>query len=162
MPDPARRALFRGQLQHQAAKRPPWALTEPAFLDACTRCHACIEQCPEHVLSTGSGGFPVFDPLRGECSFCGACAQACAPHALDTTQVQPPWHWVAQVRDGECLSQRGVVCRSCQDACGEQAIRFELAMGGNATPSMDHDRCTGCGACIATCPTLAIELYQPD
>ena len=157
-PDLSRRALLRGRVHVEPTLRPPWALDEPAFLQACTRCRACIDACPEHVLSLGDGGFPAFEPIRGECTFCGRCATACEPGALQCQAGVTPWQIAALVSDGDCLAQRGVICLSCQDACGERAISFPLTAGRVATPKIDTDRCTGCGACVSTCPTTAISL----
>lgn len=106
----------------------------------------------------GSGGYPAFDPLRGECTFCGDCANACATKALDRQAIRPPWDWVADVNDESCLARHGVVCASCQDGCGERAIRFQPALGTVPVPIIDTMRCTGCGACVGLCPTQAIAL----
>lgn len=157
-PDPARRALLRGKIQPPVVIRPPWAWAEPEFLDACSRCNDCIERCPEHVLVSGPGGYPQFDPSRGECTFCGDCADACSAKALDRQAVSPPWHWIADISNDSCLTHHGVICASCQDGCGERAIRFQPALGAVPMPIIDATRCTGCGACVGSCPTQAISL----
>jgi ferredoxin-type protein NapF len=59
-----------------------------------------------------------------------------------------------------CLARAGVVCQSCGDACPEQAIRFTLRRGGPPLPSLDENRCTGCGACVPVCPVGAISLAE--
>jgi ferredoxin-type protein NapF len=157
-PDRSRRALFFGQSAAEPMLRPPWALTEPDFLDTCTGCGACVERCPEQVLVRAAAGYPVFDPRLGECTFCGECAQACTPRALDRTTVAEPWHRLAVVGDA-CLPRHGVVCSSCRDACPEQAIRFPLATA-LPVPSIDAECCTGCGACVSVCPVDAIVLHS--
>lgn len=155
LPSPSRRAFLRGRVRPQRALRPPWALAEDAFTAACTTCHACLAACPEGVLARGSGGYPVFDPARGECTFCGDCEQACEPRALNRAGADGPWTLVARVGDG-CLTLQGVVCQSCREACGDDAITF--APGTLSAPRIDSARCTGCGACVGTCPTAAISL----
>jgi ferredoxin-type protein NapF len=59
-----------------------------------------------------------------------------------------------------CLAHVGVVCEACGDACPERAIRFSLRHGGPPLPSLDEDRCTGCGACVPICPIGAISLPE--
>jgi ferredoxin-type protein NapF len=59
-----------------------------------------------------------------------------------------------------CLARIGVVCEACGDACPECAIRFALRRGGPPLPSLDQDRCTGCGACVPICPVGAISLTE--
>lgn len=155
-PDSGRRGLLFGRSAAVAPLRPPWTLDEPAFLDACTGCGACVERCPERVLATGAGRHPVFDPRAGECTFCGACAAGCPTGAIDRSRHA----WSLRAMAGEaCLPRRGVVCSSCRDACPEQAIRFPLATS-LPVPDVDPARCTGCGACVAPCPVQAMGLAR--
>ncbi|NLB59172.1 MAG: ferredoxin-type protein NapF [Gammaproteobacteria bacterium] len=157
LPSPSRRAFLRGRVRAERALRPPWALPEEAFTATCTACRACVDACPETVLVRGSGGYPVFNPALGECTFCGRCETACTPRALDRARAQAPWTLVARVAQG-CLPLQGVVCRSCRDACGEDAITFPP--GARTAPRSDSARCTGCGACVGTCPVSAITLQH--
>jgi ferredoxin-type protein NapF len=158
-PDSSRRALLTGRPQSDAPLRPPWALAENEFLEACTRCGACLEHCPGHVLVRGAGGFPEFDPRRGECTFCGDCVRVCEPRALDRELATLPWVHRAVVGDA-CFARRGIVCSSCRDACPERAIAFDPARPV-PTPVIDTEQCSGCGACIGVCPASAIDLRSP-
>lgn len=153
--DAQRRALLRGAGVTTRVQRPPWALAEARFIDACTRCGDCVGACPEQILRIGDGGYPRVDRHAGECTFCGDCVRACTAQALDA-RLDPPWDWRAVIHE-TCLRNTGVVCESCRDICAHTAIRFGLA-AHNAAPHIDHDRCTGCNACIAVCPGSAIGL----
>ena len=117
-----------------------------------------MHECPEDVLAPDSSGRPVFDPTRGECTFCNACAEICPSDALTMSRVDD-WPWRAQASD-DCLSVNGVACRTCQDNCDTGAIRFRLMTGGRASATIDHETCSGCGACVSTCPVGAIELVR--
>jgi ferredoxin-type protein NapF len=64
---------------------------------------------------------------------------------------------IAAISD-ECLARAGVYCMICRDACAEQAVRFRPRVGGAFLPEVIKDLCSGCGACIALCPTRAVTL----
>ncbi|MBF6022471.1 ferredoxin-type protein NapF [Lysobacter niastensis] len=155
----SRRAFLFGRQAAKQPLRPPWALDESDFLDRCTDCGACVARCPEHVLTRGEGGYPVFDPHLGECTFCGECELACEPAALSREADAAPWELLAEAGDA-CLPRHGVVCSSCRDVCPEQAITF-LVMTAVPAPAVDAARCTGCGACVGICPVAAISLHHP-
>ena len=94
MIDPRRRLFLRGRLSEAAAprpigpQRPPWALDEARFAERCTRCHACVSECPRQVLAVGDGGFPHMHFQHQGCDLCGACASACQPRALDRAAAE--------------------------------------------------------------------------
>jgi len=154
-----RRGFFRGRPRPQAQIRPPWAQPEGAFIDACTRCDECLKACPQGIVISGDGGFPSIDFSRGECTFCGDCVNTCQPHALDRRDGAPPWDYRATIAP-TCLPQQGVECRICGDFCESRAIRFTPRLGGVPLPSIDPVRCTGCGACVAPCPSQAIRIVD--
>jgi len=152
-----RQFLRMGLKDRSTPLRPPWALNEASFLDVCTRCGDCISQCPEHVLvPETAGGYPRIEFTRGECTFCRSCVDACPTPALNGTLVYP---WMAKAHIGEkCLATQHVVCRTCGEQCEAGVIKFTPALGGVFLPSIDLDACTGCGGCVASCPTQAIEV----
>jgi len=157
-PKLSRRQVLRLDLNNRSAPlRPPWAIDEASFLDACTRCGDCIDQCPEHILlPETAGGYPRVDFSRGECTFCKRCVDSCPSNALNRNVAQI---WIVKARIGEeCLAMKHVVCRSCGEQCEVEAILFTPALGGVSRPSVDLEACTGCGACVAPCPTQAIEV----
>ncbi|RMH45050.1 MAG: ferredoxin-type protein NapF [Gammaproteobacteria bacterium] len=158
----ARRRLFRMSWQTQCSRgvtpmRPPWSLPEAQFIEACHRCHACIEACPEGVIVSGDGGFPEVRFDRGGCTFCGMCAQACPSGAIDRQKQATPWHLVASISQ-DCLAKTGVACESCRDVCDVRAIRFTPKLGGWPVPHVDTEACNGCGFCVSVCPVNAVAM----
>ena len=154
----SRRNFLRGKFSARpAALRPPWALSEQDFLHACTRCGACTPACPTGIIHNGDSGYPAIDFGKGECTFCSACVTACPSGALKRRENQAPWLIRARISE-HCLALQRVECRICEDLCEPRAIRFSPQLGGAPTPVINTERCTGCGACIASCPPHAIRV----
>lgn len=157
--DISRRLFLRGRPGAVARQvRLPWALDDTVFTERCTRCGDCLRACPEQIIVQGDGGFPQVDFSRGGCTFCGDCVAACPLPLFDRDSL--PWHAHAVIST-ECLTHQQVFCQNCKDACGENAIRFQFGRHGISHPQIVTDACTGCGACVAPCPSAAIHI-EPD
>ena len=113
-----RMQFLRGDFKAEVVFRPPWAVEESLFTDACDRCDKCIKACPANILKRGTAGFPEVEFSKGGCDFCQACVDICPTQALliKESNQQRPWNQVATFKD-DCLSENGVVCRSCGDVC---------------------------------------------
>lgn len=161
--DPSRRFFLRGKLTtppQARPPRPPWSGESDAlFVQKCTRCLACVDVCPTSVLVVGDGGFPEVSFQSNGCDECGKCVEACKPQALKRS-TDAPWSWRAHMGTA-CLAQKQVECRVCGEFCDHQAIRFKPQLGGIATPEVQMASCTGCGHCVSTCPTHAIQMKTP-
>ena len=161
-----RRDLLRGRFASSPdGIRPPGAIDEQEFRLSCSRCNDCTNACPNQIIKADHDGRPVLDFSQAECVFCGDCERACSTGALKTSNERP-WQVVANIQQN-CLSLNGVACRSCADHCEEQAITFKLMIGGRSQPLLHEDHCTGCGACVSSCPTKSINMVhrpniQPD
>ncbi|WP_117234211.1 ferredoxin-type protein NapF [Vibrio maerlii] len=156
MLDVSKRRLFSRKKVDESALRLPWLKGTQEFIDGCTRCQKCIEACETQIIKNGDGGFPTVDFSKNECTFCYQCAEAC-PEALFLPQDAAPWSAKANITDA-CLAKNNVECRSCGDMCDTMAIKFQLRVGSSALPKIELDDCTGCGACVAPCPTNAIQV----
>lgn len=154
---PNRRAFLRGRFDEVELLRPPGALTLASFVETCTRCGDCAASCPQAIITADEDGFPMVDLNSRECTFCGECAEVCQPAAILREHA---WPYRASVGEN-CLSLQGVTCRSCEDHCDESAIRFRLMTGGRSAPLVNPETCTGCGACVAPCPSDAITVERP-
>ena len=153
--NPSRRQLLRGQflqsLHSENAKiqgintiRPPWSINESNFTDKCTRCGDCILVCETQIIVKGDGGFPEIQFDKGECTFCQKCVLVCEQPIFRSLEEEP---WAHKVEiTTQCLTENRVECRSCQDSCPMNAIRFRLQLGGVAKPILDLESCNGCGA----------------
>lgn len=159
----ARRRFFAVQAGPQPnVLRPPWAKVEREFLNICDRGGDCVRACPTGVLAFGGGGHPIVQFTDGECTFCGLCVDACPTGALARdTQSVAPWTLVPRISPA-CVAFKKVECRICAEACDAKAIRFQLQAGSVAVPVVDGTQCSGCGACVAPCPTDAITLEMKN
>ena len=154
-----RRQFLRGRFRKKAENiRPPWALPENNFTNTCTRCGECIDKCPEKIIVKGEDGFPTINFNLGACTFCEICVMACEPGALSMNNSTPPWNLRANISN-DCLSLKGVACRSCADSCEQEAISFQTKPGGISEPATDSS-CIGCGSCVAICPVKAITVSE--
>lgn len=141
----------------QSLVRLPWLARPQTFTDECTRCGKCVEACETRIIQKRDGGFPSVNFSLNECTFCYQCAQIC-PEPIFLPKNQTPWHISVNISD-QCLAKQQVECRTCQDACSEEVIHFVLQSGRTATPRINNESCSGCGACVSVCPSDAITTH---
>ncbi len=159
--NPQRRQLFRGDVRVQRMPlRPPWSVEEHLFTQDCSRCLECVKACPENIIEQGSGGFPEVNFQQGECSFCSDCVAVCEAPVFRPLDEEP-WQQKAYIGEA-CIARKQVVCRSCGENCEPEAIQFRLKVGKVAEPEINLESCTGCGACVAVCPTQAVKVSQNE
>ncbi len=142
--------------------RPPGALPEDDFLDACTRCFKCLNICPNRCIKVhgiGAGIHRMFTPYikpreRG-CTLCGECARVCPTGALKPFEVSREG-WVAgvkmgtaRVNKGMCYSFHGRTCGACYRACPIAGTAMKIGL--YETPLVQPDSCVGCGLCEQAC-----------
>lgn len=154
LPIPLRRNLLLG---NRSEIRPPWAMSSESFFEACTGCKQCQAACPTSIIYKDHFAYPLLDFNRGECLFCRKCLDACPTEALSPTS--PPWNYRAYI-DQTCLAIQGTVCRLCGEMCEQRALSFPPQIGGIAPPKITLGNCTGCGACVSSCPVHAVSIRQ--
>ncbi|MEP7280350.1 MAG: 4Fe-4S dicluster domain-containing protein [Rubrivivax sp.] len=148
--------------------RPPGALRESGFLEACVRCGLCVQACPYDTLNLADlgasvpAGTPYFVARQTACEMCITipCVAACPTGALRSslTDITDAAMGLAELSaPGRCLSTTGAAyCDSCFQACPVKGLALRMqpghtARGGNFTPFVDAGYCTGCGCCEAAC-----------
>ena len=160
------------------AIRPPGARAEEQFLGACIRCGLCVRDCPYDTLHLAAPGEPVatgtpyFVARKVPCEMCEdiPCVKACPTGALDPalTDIDDSRMGLAVLIDQEnCLNYQGLRCDVCYRICPAINTAITLERQHNARsgkhalfiPTVHSDHCTGCGKCVAVCPTGSLA-YQ--
>jgi MauM/NapG family ferredoxin protein len=172
---------------HPYLIRPPGALDEQRFVDACVRCGECMKVCPTNALQpalfeAGVEGIfsPRLVPRMGYCEFnCTLCGELCPSGAIRRLSV-PEKHrtviGIAEFDKDRCLPfAKGKSCIVCEEHCPvpDKAIKFREAEAKTEQgekvvvkqPYVERDLCIGCGICETKCPLpgpSAIRVSRPE
>ncbi len=150
--------------------RPPGALPEGDFENACLRCGLCVQACPYDtlqlatLLSPVASGTPYFTARSVPCEMCEdiPCVVACPSGALDKelTNIDDAKMGTAVLIDHEtCLNWLGLRCDVCYRVCPliDEAITLDVihnqrtGVHAKFIPTVHSDVCTGCGKCEEAC-----------
>lgn len=141
--------------------RPPGALPEKDFLDACIGCGQCANVCPNkcismHGIENGLENLAtpnIVARSRG-CILCMACTQVCPTSAL--TKLEPTEEGKLAVNMGKafvsedvCYSFAGRTCGVCYRSCPLPGKA--LTIGLYEQPHVHQEYCVGCGLCEQSC-----------
>jgi len=135
---------------------PPWH--SQISTDECRHCTApCVSSCEPGIIKRHSKdheleGIPYLTFTEAGCNFCGACATACP---LDINTDLPPSLGEVTLNTSSCLSWSGVTCISCRNYCDYDA----LSLDNRGHMLLDSEKCTGCGCCLAACPSNSISFH---
>ncbi|PIQ97187.1 MAG: hypothetical protein COV67_05620 [Nitrospinae bacterium CG11_big_fil_rev_8_21_14_0_20_56_8] len=143
--------------------RPPGAIWEGKFLQACTRCDKCMHACPKDAIKRAPrkmglfiAGTPYIEPLKVPCVMCDGlpCIEACDDGAL----VMPPSRSKFDVKMGyaildksKCAAYGGLFCQQCVIDC---PIPGAITQTQEGLPEIHKNICTGCGVCARSCNTV--------
>lgn len=144
---------------------PPGALSARDFARHCTACQLCVSVCPNGVLRPSTDLTRLMQPEmgyeRGYCRLeCTKCSEVCPTGAIrpitaadkSATQIGHAV-WVKE----NCVPLTdSVECGNCARHCPTGAIQMIPSDAGNPDslkiPSINVERCIGCGACENLCP----------
>ena len=144
---------------------PPGAVSLEHLSAHCTACQLCVSACPNNVLRPSDSLERFMQPEssyeKGFCRpECNKCSQVCPNGAIKPLAVEDKVSthighavWVQK----NCLpASQGASCGLCARRCPVGAItmvQLEGAKDGVMVPSVDTEKCIGCGACEYYCPS---------
>ena len=153
-----RRARAAGKL------RPPGAVDEEKFTGLCVRCGNCLRACPVDLLkpdtsTTDIAGWlaPVVEFHDSYCQEdCHRCTRVCPSGAISLLSLKQKLAapiGLAKVDMSICYLADDRECSICANVCPFLAIAFTWSEEEYLRiPTVDKDKCNGCGACEVACP----------
>ena len=144
--------------------RPPGAISERQFLQACTRCDKCIQACPKDAIKKVPKKLgwiimdtPYIDPMKVPCVMCDdlPCISACQDEALLPVAAPADVNMGYVLLDKKhCVAYGDGFCQQCLIDC---PIPGAITQKENR-PVFHRNVCTGCGACVRACATVNIPV----
>lgn len=169
-------------LPAEARVRPPGGQDEDRFLSRCIRCGRCVMVCPWHVLRPArldegvlNALTPIADFNQGWCDLCKGVGRQESPLCVSncpTDALKLPAGYIdgrgkaeegsenvvvlgkAVITPDWCLPwARGEKCKLCYRACPNPKKSRAISLDSQGRPTVDIEKCIGCGACQKACPT---------
>ncbi len=141
--------------------RPPGALVEEEFLQACIGCGQCANVCPNKCISLfgleagiENLATPKITARAQACILCMACTKVCPTDALTPLPATPEGMTqvdmgLAVVAEDLCYSFAMRTCGVCYRACPLPGKAMTLGL--YEQPHVHVEHCVGCGLCEQAC-----------
>ncbi|MBO4771830.1 MAG: 4Fe-4S dicluster domain-containing protein [Bacteroidales bacterium] len=149
--------------ERETPVKPAGSRSLSSFSSKCTGCQLCVAVCPNGVLRPSTKLATFMQPemsfergyCRPECTRCGEVCPAGAIQPITREQKTAIRAGHAVWVKDNCLPQKdGVPCGNCAEHCPSGAITMVPKPDNPQVkiPSIDTERCLGCGACEHLCP----------
>ena len=145
------------------------------FYQHCTACQLCVSVCPNDVLRPSASLKHLMQPEmsfeRGYCRpECVKCSEVCPTGAILKITPAEKTQWkvgTAHINYEICLVDNGEVgeCGNCARHCPADAIHLVRKEVNGKTvriPSVEEEKCIGCGACENLCPSRPLSAITVD
>ena len=159
--------------QRETPLVPAGAISLKNFTDHCTGCQLCVSVCPNQVLRPSTSLMNLMQPQmsyeRGYCRpECTKCSEVCPAGAiLEITKEEKSSIQIghAVVDLSLCLVNTDEVkCGNCARHCPAGAIKMVRKNPDDPKslmiPTVNEERCIGCGACENLCPARPISAIK--
>ena len=144
--------------------RPPGAVSEQKFLQACTRCDECVNACPKDAIVKAPKkmgflimGTPYIDAIKNPCVVCDdlPCISACKDSALLPVPSKFDVKMGYAILDkNKCQAYGHTFCQQCVIDCPIPGAITPV----DDKPMINKKDCTGCGVCMRSCSTVNIPV----
>ena len=154
---------------------PAGSLSLKNFSDHCVACQLCVSACPNHVLRPSTDLHTLMQPQmsyeRGYCRpECTTCSDICPAGAIRPVSVEEKssiqiGHAVIDL-DLCVVNTDEVKCGNCARHCPAGAIRMVRRNPDDKEslmiPTVNEERCIGCGACENLCPARPLTAIHVE
>ena len=117
--------------------------------NGCIGLGSCTVVCTHDAIIV-KDGIATVDYTK--CAGCGMCVETCPKHIIKLVPYDSTvWVGCSSLDKGaitRTYCEVGCIgCKLCEKACEHKAIHVD-----GFVASIDYEKCTGCGACVAKCP----------